>query len=148
MKERTHGRAEWWLKLLLRLNGVLALGAVGAVVMPHAWLAWCVGKVDPDLPVGPLVSYLARMLSAFFVLLGVMLLVFATDVRRYARPIRWAMLWCYFAAGVLLVHAAANFELLADQWFFRGVAADGLIGLAMCSAILLLQRGIAREQAE
>ena len=139
--------AEWWLKLVLRINGVLAVMAVVAVLAPHAWLVWCVEKVDPDLPVRALVSYLARMLSALYVLLGVMLLVFATDVRCHARAIRLLMFWCYFVVAAMLAQAVPYFSLLLRQRFFWLIAADGLYGVAMATAVLLLQRRIAREDA-
>ena len=83
--------SEWWLKLILRFNGYLSLPAFIAVIMPHSWLAWCVSYVEPETPVGLLVSYLARGLSGLVVFQGAMLLVFATDVRRYRTPIRVAM---------------------------------------------------------
>lgn len=139
--------AERWLKLLLRINGVLAVMAVVAVVMPHAWLVWCVAKVDPDLPVRALVSYPARMLSAFFVLLGAMMLVCATDVRRHARAIRLVALWCYFVAAAMGAQAIPHLSLLLRNWFFWCLAADGLYGLALATAILLLQRRLARQEA-
>ena len=139
--------AEWWLKLVLRINGVLAVTAVVAVLAPQAWLVRCVEKVDPDLPVRALVSYLARMLSALYVLLGMMLLVFATDVRRYARAIRLLMFWCYFVVAALLAQAIPYLALLLRHWFFWCIAADGLYGVAMATAVLLLQRRIAREHA-
>ncbi len=135
------------MKWLLRINGVLAVMAVPAVVMPHSWLVWCVARVDPDLPVTALVSYLARLLSAYYVLLGVLLLLFAADVRHYARAIRLVAIWCCAACVGLLAAALPFLSYLAGQWFFWCVAADGLYGLALAVTILLLQRRIARRDA-
>jgi len=81
-------RAERALKLLLRVVGISTLPAIIAVFMPHSWLVWSTGFAEPGTPVKVLVSYLARLLSAYYVLLGLMFLVFATDVRRYTGPIR------------------------------------------------------------
>lgn len=94
--------AERWLRFLLRLNGFLGVNAAFALVMPHTWLVWCIGKAQPGLPVLPLMAYLARYLSGFYVFLGLMLLVFATDVRRYAPPIRLTMFWCWFLGAAVL----------------------------------------------
>ncbi len=148
MERRTVSSAENWLKFLLRVNGLLSVMAIVAVVMPHSWLIWCVGKVDPNLPVLPLVSYLARFLSAFFVLFGVMLLIFATDVRRYMQPIRLTMLWCWFVFAALLLHAIPHAPILLRQSFFWLIAIDGVYGLTISSTILLLLRSIARQDTE
>ncbi len=145
MAQQTARPAETCLKFLLRMNGVLAVMAVVAVVMPHSWLIWCIGKVEPDLPVLPLVSYLARFLSAFYVLLGAMLLVFATDVRRYMRPIRVMMLWCMFAAGALFLVGLPYAARLLRQWFFWFVACDITIAAALGVLVLLLQRRIGQH---
>ncbi len=80
--------AERRLKLLLRVVGIVSLPAVVAVFMPHSWLVRGVELAEPGTSVRVLVSYLARLLSAFYVLLGGMMVVFSTDVRRYAGPIR------------------------------------------------------------
>jgi len=130
--------AERWLKFLLRLNGLLGVMATLALVMPHAWLVWCIGKAEPDLPVLPLVAYLARYLSGFYVFLGIMLLVFATDVRRYAPPIRLTMFWCWFLGGAVLWAALPHAAHLLEQWFFRWVLVDMVYGLVMTVAIFAL----------
>ena len=44
--------AENWLKFILRFNGILAVMAIVAVLMPQSWLVWCVSKVEPGLNVG------------------------------------------------------------------------------------------------
>ena len=136
--------AEKWLKFLLRFNGVLAVGAIFAVVMPHSWLVWCVSKVDPDTPVRLLVSYLARTLSVFYLLLGLLLLLFATDVRRFGRAITLTMLWTLFAAALLSVQAAPSIDELRHSWFFWAMLGDGVYGLTVAVCILLLQRRVAK----
>ena len=140
--------AEWWLKLLLRANGVLGLLAIGAVAMPHAWLAWSASKVEPDMRVFLLVPYLARLLSAFYVLLGGLLLVFAGDVRRYRLPIQIVALWVWFGVVALFLPATQCASVLLQHWFAWCVFFDGLYGLGVSSAILILQRRIAREAPE
>jgi hypothetical protein len=133
---------ERWLRFLLRLNGVLAVMAAVAVVMPHSWLVWCVGKAEPGLPVLPLVSFLARLLSGFYVLLGILLLIFATDVRRYARPIQLTMIWCWLLGGALLSVAVPDAAVLLARRFFRLYLSDMIYGLIMSVAIVLLLRRV------
>ena len=139
----TKRSAEKWLRFLLRFNGILAVGGIFAVVMPHTWLVWCVGKVEPDMPVGLLVSYLARALSAFYVLLGLLLILFATHVRRYRRPITVMMLWTLFAAGSLLVQAVTFIRDTSDSWFLWALLADAVYGIVTAVACLVLQWRIA-----
>ena len=130
--------AERWLKFLLRLNGFGALAFAPGMFMPHAWLVWCVGKVEPGLPVLPLVSFLARELAGFYVLLGILLLLFASDVRRYARATLLVMIWCWLLGGALLLAGLPNDALLLDHRFFRWLFWDMIYGAVMTVAILTL----------
>lgn len=136
--------AERWLKRLLRVIGIMCLPAIVGVLMPHCWLAWAVERVEPGTPVKVLVSYLARVLSAFYVLLGVLLLIFSTDVRRYVWPLRLLALWCLPVPVVFIIHARGAFAAGLTGWFFWAVALDMVCGFAMAVAILLLLSRIAR----
>jgi hypothetical protein len=131
--------AESWLKFVLRLNGVLAAMAFVAVVMPQSWLVWCIGRTEPDLSVGFLVSYLARVLSAFFFLAGILLLVFSRDVNHYRVPIRCVAIWCVVTFAGVVIHVPPFLHHLVKQWFFWFVVADCVWGLATAFAILVLQ---------
>lgn len=136
--------AERWLKRLLRVLGIMCLPAVVAVLMPHSWLAWAVERVEPGTPVKVLVSYLARVLSAFYVLLGVLLLIFSTDVRRYVWPLRLFALACLPVPVVFIIHARDAFAAGLTGWFFWAVALDVAGGFALAVVILLLLSRIAR----
>jgi len=136
--------AERWLKFLLRLNGCGAVAFAPAMFIPHAWLAWCIGHVRPVLPDLPLVSFLARELAGFYVLLGILLLVFASDARRYARPILLTMVWCWLLGGALLLAGLPNGALLLDHRFFRWLYWDMIYGAVMTVAILTLLHRITR----
>ena len=131
------------LKLLLRVVGIVALPAIVAVFMPHSWLVRGTEFAEPGTPVKVLVSYLARLLSAFYVLLGLMFLVFATDVRRYAGPIRLVALWSLMAVVGFLFHAVGALTRGGLGWFFWFVTGDVAFGFSFSVAILLLQRRIA-----
>jgi hypothetical protein len=75
------------LKILLEVLGVSGLFAVVAVIMPMSWMFsthhWLgLGK----MPAGPVVEYLARSVSAFYVLFSAICLALAADLERY-RPL-------------------------------------------------------------
>ena len=127
------------LKLLLRVVGVVSLPAVVAVFMPYSWLVRGVELAEPGTPVRVLVSYLARLLSAFYVLLGGMMVVFSTDVRRYAGPIRLVALWSLMAVVAFLIYGAPVLAKGGFGWFVWFVASDVAFGFALAVAILLLQ---------
>lgn len=137
--------AERRLKLLLRVVGIVSLPAVVAVFMPHSWLVRGVELAEPGTSVRVLVSYLARLLSAFYVLLGGMMVVFSTDVRRYAGPIRLVALWSLMAVVAFLIYGASALAKGGFGWFIWFVASDVAFGFALAVAILLLQWRIARH---
>ncbi len=91
------------ISLLLRIDAFLQFAAVGAVLMPFAWM----GTVHEWLGLGrfpdePIVEYLARSLSAFYLVHGVITFVIAGDVRRYRPLIRvWAL--SFIAMGVVTI---------------------------------------------
>ena len=123
----------------------MAVFAVLCVVMPHSWLLWCINCVEPDLPVTLVVTYLARMVSAFYFLLGVMLLVLANDIRKYRRMIQIIMCWTLFAGLFFGIHALGKFGYLVTQPFFWFIAGDVAYGLVLTITILLLLRRVDRQ---
>lgn len=137
--------AERGLKLLLRIIGITAIPAIVAVLMPHSWLAYAVSYAEPGTPVRVLVSYLARVVSVFYVMFGVFMLIFATDPRRYATPIRVLAVGSVLGPFVLLIHAAPAIRIVRTGWFFWFVACDITIGAALGVLILLLQRRIGQH---
>ncbi len=137
--------SEFWLKLILRFNGYLSLLAYIAVIMPQSWLAWCVSYVEPETQVRLLVSYLARAVSGLVVFQGAMLLVFATDVRRYRIPIRVTMaivLLLLVSTGAI---AAQHWGEIKGMWFAWFMAGDGTYALITAVCVLILQNRMAAE---
>jgi len=137
--------AERRLKVLLRVVGIVCLPAIVAVFMPHSWLVRGVELAEPGTPVRVLVSYLARLVSAFYVLLGGMMVVFSTDVRRYAGPIRFVALWSLLVIVAFLIYGVPALAKGSLGWFIWFVASDIAFGFALAVAILLLQWRIARH---
>jgi hypothetical protein len=113
--------------------------------MPHSWLVYFVQYAEPGTPVKVLVSYLARLLSAFYVLLGLMFLVFATDVRRYAAPIRLVALWSLMAVVGFAIYGVPALIKGGFGWFLWFAAGDVAFGFTLAVTILLLQWRIAKH---
>lgn len=132
-------RAERLLKLVLRLTGALCLLALVAVAMPRRWMAvthdWLgLGR----FPEGPIVEYLARSLSAFYAMLGGLLWLVASDVRRYAGAITYAAVaGIVFAVMILVVDVSIGMPL---HWTLQ----EGPYVLLVSVAVLLLQRKVGR----
>ncbi|MHC4084415.1 MAG: hypothetical protein ACYSWZ_06910 [Planctomycetota bacterium] len=138
-------KTERALKLLLLVVGIITLPAIIAVFMPHSWLVRGVELAEPGTEVGVLVSYLARLLSAFYVLLGVMLVVFSTDVRRYTEAIRLVALWSLMAAVGFMIYGGPALIKGGFGWFIWFVAGDVAFGFTLAVAILQLQWQIAKQ---
>ena len=120
----------------LRLIGAAELTAVFAVFMPvslmvdgHTWLGL---GTFPDAAIAP---YLARHLSAMYVIHGGFLLVASMDVHRYAALIRYICFSGFaFALFITVLDLQTGFP-----WYW--MAAEGP-GLGLISAVMLacLQR--------
>ena len=86
IRHRPHRKARW----LLRLFGIATLCAIPAIFMPRSWMDWCHRRIGlGPLPEGVIVDYLARSLSAFYAILGGILLICAHDIRRYSAIITY-----------------------------------------------------------
>ncbi len=104
-------RAEWWLKLLLRAVGLAMATAIVPTMMPLSWMAAVHAWAGlGEMPRTPVFEYLARSLSAFYAVLGGLLVVVSFDVRRHAVVI--AYLGVVALAGGF---AATAMELLAGM---------------------------------
>lgn len=95
-------RAELAIVVIMRFMGVSALLAIFAVFFPYSWMNACHEYMGlGTLPEAPIVSYLARSLSAFYAMHGVFTLVIASDIRRYRSfVVLWAILMT--ATGAIL----------------------------------------------
>ncbi len=91
------------LVIVLWLLGVSMLLAMFAVVMPMDWMASIHRWLDlGEMPQGPIVAYLARSLSLFYAVSGVMCLLLASDVERYRPLIRRLALLMVPVGGAML----------------------------------------------
>ena len=73
------------LIVLLRVVGALTAAALVAVVLPSDWMAGVHRWLGlGEFPEQPSAEYLARSLSLFYAVLGVLLWRLSSDVRRFA----------------------------------------------------------------
>lgn len=128
-------REEKWLKLLLRLAGVMMLSMGAGLVVPMPWMAAChewlgVGSLPDDA----IVEYLARGMFGLSAMVGLILLAVSGEVRRYGPVIAIISAGC-IALGVVL-------------WSFMGAGKgtyglyatiDGAVAIALFAPILALQ---------
>ena len=130
---------ERWLKILLWGFGVPPALAVVPFVMPRSWMSraheWLGLGLLPDKPI---VEYLARYASGMSALYGLLLLLLASDVRRYAAIITFQawMIMALSAVGLVL-----GFRAGMPAWWMIG---DLVSCWLCCVAMLWLQKRISR----
>lgn len=91
------------LTWLLRAIGVLDVLSFAAVVMPQSLMVTIHSHLGiGELPLEPIVGYLARTASMFYGFSGVLLLFLSTDVARFRDVIRFVAV-CGMAAGVIVI---------------------------------------------
>jgi hypothetical protein len=106
------------------------------IVAGHRWLGW------GPFPDSPVAEYLARSVSALSAFYGGLLVVLATDVRRYAPVIRYQAAAIVLLSGSgVVVGSWAGMPL----WFVGG---DAIACWAYCGGTLLLLRRVGRGNAE
>lgn len=119
------------LKVLLVVMGLLCLFSAPGTVLPWSslvgWAAIWGLQAPPD---HPLVDYFVRMASLAFALIGVFLLVLATDPLRYRAMLVLTVCGCFAVAVVALV--AGWLAGMPALWYLG----DG-IGSALAGVLIL-----------
>ena len=134
------------LKLILQINGGVMATALIAVFLSHDQM----GAIHEwlglgNFPEGIIVDYLARSLSAFYAIMGMLYLVLARDVRANASVIAF-MAWASICFGVGSI--VIGLQLGFPTWWTWG---EGPFIILYGAAILWLQWKIntsARETLE
>jgi hypothetical protein len=128
-------KADKVLAILLRLLGGGALFALVAVLMPVSWMAATHRWLGlGEMPTAPVVEYLARPVSAFYVLLGALFLVVAGDLERYRPLVRFLAVALGVMGAVFLgVDLAAGMP-----WWWT--ASEGPPGVALGAWMFFLAR--------
>lgn len=126
--------AERLLKLLLRVAGGVCASALVAVFMPTGWMAWSHEAMGlGSWPVSPVAEYLARLTSGLYALLGVLMWIAASDVRRHRHVITAVAI----GFGALSVVGAASGGM--PVWWVVG---DLVTALGFAAVVLILQAGV------
>lgn len=130
-------RSELAIIVIMRFMGVSALLAIFAVFFPYSWMNACHAYMGlGTLPDEPIVSYLARSLSSFYAVHGIITLYVSFDIRRYRGYIAlWGMLLA--SMGVLLLGIDLS-SGMPPSWTFSEGPPTITIGLT----VLWLQRKI------
>jgi hypothetical protein len=134
-------RCERWLKLFLQLSGIsMALAAV-ALFMPASWMAWTHQRMGMgEFPAAPIAEYLARLTSALYAVLGVLLLLLARDIRQYSRIIAY-MAFAIPAISVSVALMCRHLDMPLS-WIVSDLISCGLF----CIVTLVLLRQIKKHQ--
>jgi hypothetical protein len=102
----------------------------------HRWLEM------GEMPAAPIVEYLARSLSAFYALLGALLLLMASDIERYRLVVRFLAV-----TGVLMKAAFTWVDYAAGMpWWWT--ASEGPTGIAMWALVYSLARPDRRAESD
>jgi hypothetical protein len=103
-------RSDRALVILLSLVGVSALFALVAVFMPLSWMIATHRWLGlGEMPIAPVVEYLARSLSAFYAGVGAFCLVVTFDLERYRPLVRFlGAAFALMSALILGVDLAAG----------------------------------------
>ena len=131
------------LKLILQINGVVMASAVFAVFLSHDQMAaihqWLgLGK----FPDAKIVDYLARSLSAFYAIIGVLYIALARDIHVYASIITlaaWASI-CFGVASIII-----DLQLGFPAWWTWG---EGPFVIVYGAVVLWLQQKIKKPTTE
>ena len=124
--------------IILRILGISALFAIPPIFFPYSWMNAIHDYLGlGEMPDTPIVSYLARSLSALYAAFGGMILLISTDVRRYRSLVfLWSIIFCLLG-GVLF-----GIDLLSGMpasWTYL----EGPPAIALGVVMYWLQRHIA-----
>lgn len=125
---------------MLRAIGLLDMVAVLAVVSPRAWI----GRIHLSLGMGalpaePIVGYLARCTSIWYVTYGLLLWVISFDIERYAFLITCVAV-TMFVQGLIMVGID-----LAEGMPWWWVALEGPCCSGLGAMLLILNRSAAKQ---
>ncbi|TWU42388.1 hypothetical protein [Novipirellula artificiosorum] len=133
-------RSERAIVITMRLIAGCGLFAIPAIFFPYSWMnaihEFMGLGVLPDVPI---VSYLARSLSAFYAIVSTITLFISSDIRRYRSLVK-LMAIIVIAMGCVLL----GIDLIAGMptsW----TLSEGPPTIAIGLVVLWLQRNISAE---
>lgn len=131
------GKPELIIVVILRFTGVGGLLAIPAIFFPYSWMNTCHQFVGlGTLPDAPIVSYLARSLSAFYAVVGTITFYISFDIRRYRSLVGlWAIIIGVMGLVLFGIDLASGLPMI---WTLL----EGPMTLAMGVVLLWAQRHI------
>lgn len=123
------------LTILLRLMALAEFSALIGILLPTEWMSAiqsCMGL--GDFPSQPMGAYLARHLSALYMLHGGFLWLASTDLRRYSGLIRYLA----FSGIAFAIFVSVLDILYGFPWYWMAAEGPGL--LVVCAVFLYLLR--------
>jgi hypothetical protein len=118
--------SEKWLRLFLKVVGVVTLFAFAAAVMPAQWMEEIAGALGIEpFPRAPLTFYLARNLSLLYGFAGCLLLIVAADLSRY-RPLVRMIAYGAILFGIL--QAIVDAQSGMPWWWTAYESVSSIIG--------------------
>ncbi len=127
---------------ILRFSAILMGFALIAVFMPSAWMEethkWLgIG----DFPKGPITYYLARSLSAFYVIFGGLLWLTSFNIKRYYNIIAYlAYTGLAFGPTLLFIDISAN---MPSYWTF----VEGPLVFGFSAILIILLKKIRKSDS-
>jgi len=137
------------LKWLLRFIGITTIPAFVAGIMPQSWLVFLIHKVEPGMPIGILVTYLARVLMLMYAFVGLQCFIIAADIKRYL-PLIWVLSVGSVAAtmaGLIALFAGVTPDHRTGLfWIVFGDFAEGLVqGVLLVVLLCHVARRVPRQ---
>jgi hypothetical protein len=135
-------RCERWLKVFLQFNGLFLASAAVALFMPVSWMAWVHERVGlGEFPSAPIAEYLARLTSALYTVLGILLLLLARDIGRHL------LIITYLAIAIPAISVSVSLMCLHLHMPLGWVISDPIASGLFCIVILMLRRQIRKQEA-
>jgi hypothetical protein len=133
-------RSELAIVIIMRVIGVSGLFAIPAIFLPYSWMNAIHDYVGlGELPNAPIVSYLARSLSAFYAIVSTITLFISSDIRRYRSFVKlWAIIVTVIGFVLLGIDVIAG---MPTSW----TVSEGPPTIATGLLVLWLQRKIAEK---
>ncbi len=133
-------RSELSIVIILRVIGVCGLFAIPAIFLPYSWMNAIHEYMGlGELPDAPIVSYLARSLSAFYAIVSTIILFISFNIRHYRSFVKlWAIIVIVTGFVLLGIDIAAG---MPTSWTMGEGPPTIVVGLV----VLWLQRKITVE---
>ena len=127
------------LIVILRLSGLLLITAFIAVFLPYETMARIHEQIGlGDFPNLPILNYLARSVSLFYGIHGVIVLYISLDIMKY---LKFLKLLCYlgFVFGIVLFGVDMNAPM-PESWTFSEGPLIVSLNLVVYILVLMIEK--------